>query len=47
VVYDETEADIDSTNDFITDNYGMGHGERRKLMDLILDETETASWRVL
>jgi len=32
---------LQDTNDFITDNYGMGIDERRKLMEVILDETMT------
>lgn len=32
---------LQDTNDFITDNYGMGYPARRKLMELILDGTLT------
>jgi 2,3-diketo-5-methylthio-1-phosphopentane phosphatase len=32
---------LQDTNDFITDNYGMGYEERRQLFHAVIDETDT------
>jgi len=32
---------LQDTNDFITDNYGMGYEERRQLFRAVIDETDT------
>ncbi|KIW60131.1 hypothetical protein PV05_00372 [Exophiala xenobiotica] len=32
---------LQDTNDFITDNYGMGYAERRQLFHAVIDQTDT------